>query len=139
MHAIRELWGRDGLHVYTDLRLSQYRRIINLTTYMWDVDTEEMVRLVLHGGAHMCKWPAVATMLEREAEELGDVGLQTFVDGVHNTRSITSVAATCTETAEGRTDPTWGSFAVQVFADASAIFNATKTNRTVVVHWYIGT
>jgi hypothetical protein len=57
MHTIRELWERNGLPVYTDLRLSQdaYQRLINLTTHMWDADMEEMVRLVLPGGAHMCK------------------------------------------------------------------------------------
>jgi hypothetical protein len=30
----------------------------------------------------MCKWPAVATMLERQAEELSAVGLQSSADMV---------------------------------------------------------
>ena len=49
LHAIRDLWERNGLQVYTDLRLSQdaYQRLINLTTHKWDEDMEEMVRLVL--------------------------------------------------------------------------------------------
>jgi hypothetical protein len=37
---------------------------------------EEMVILVVHGGAHMCKWPALATMLKKQAEELRAVGLK---------------------------------------------------------------
>jgi hypothetical protein len=49
IHAIRELWEQNGLHVYIDLRLSQdaYQRLINLTTHRWDEDMEEMARLVL--------------------------------------------------------------------------------------------
>jgi hypothetical protein len=70
LHAVRELLERNGLQVYADLRPphDEYQRLINLTTHKWDSDMEEMVRLVLPGGAHMCKWPAVATMLDREAE-----------------------------------------------------------------------
>jgi hypothetical protein len=53
--------------------------------------------------------------------------------GVHNTGSITSVATTCTEIVEGRTDSAWGGLRVQVIPDAPGIFNATKTNGMVVV------
>jgi hypothetical protein len=38
MHAITKFWERNGLQVYTDLRLSQdaYQRLINHTTHMSD-------------------------------------------------------------------------------------------------------
>jgi hypothetical protein len=93
MHAIRELWEQNGLHVYIDQRLSQdaYQRLINLTTHKWDVDMEEMMRLVLHGRTHMCKWPAVATMLDKEAEELSVVGLQSSADMVSTTLDLSLV------------------------------------------------
>jgi hypothetical protein len=84
MHAIRELWEQNGLHVYTDLRLSQdaCQRLINLTTHWWDADMEEMVVL---GGAHMCKWPSVATMLDMQAKELSALSLQSSADMVSTT------------------------------------------------------
>jgi hypothetical protein len=93
MHALRELWERNGLQVYTDLRLSQgaYQQPINLTTHRWDADMEEMVRLVLPGGAHMCKWPAVATMLDMQAEEFSVVGLRSSVDMVSTTLHLSLV------------------------------------------------
>ena len=49
LHTMRDMWERNELQVYTDLRLSQdaYQYLINLTTHKWDADMEEMVRLVL--------------------------------------------------------------------------------------------
>jgi hypothetical protein len=93
MHAIRELWERNGPHVYTDLRLSHdaYQRLINLTTHRWNADMEEMVILVLRGGVHMCKWPAVAIMLDMQAEELSVVGLLSSVDMVSTTLDLSLV------------------------------------------------
>jgi hypothetical protein len=66
--AIKELWEKNGLQVYTDMRLShdEYQRLINKTTHRWDEDKEEMVRLVLPGGALMCKWHAVPAVLENQ-------------------------------------------------------------------------
>jgi hypothetical protein len=57
MHAVREIWERNGLHVCMDLRRSQdaYKLLINITTHKWDTDMEEMVRLVLPVGAHIFK------------------------------------------------------------------------------------
>jgi hypothetical protein len=40
IHAIREMWDeRNGLHVYTDMRLSQdaYQRLMNLTTRKFEI------------------------------------------------------------------------------------------------------
>jgi hypothetical protein len=136
MHAIRELWERNGLRVYTDLRLSQdaYQRLINLTTHRWDADMEEMVRLVLSRGAHMCKWPAVATMLDRQAEELSDVGLQSSADMVLTTLDLSLVLQQRARRLLKEGVIQHGeALRVQVIADASGIFNATGTNGTVVV------
>jgi hypothetical protein len=58
---------------------------------MWDADMEEMVRLVLHGVAHMCNWPAVVIMLDRQAEELSAVGLQSSVHMVSTTLYLSLV------------------------------------------------
>jgi CRISPR/Cas system CSM-associated protein Csm2 small subunit len=72
-HAIKEPWERNVLQVYTDMRwslLNAYQRLINLTTHKWDEDMEEMVRLVLPRGPQMCKWPAVATILDKQAQEM---------------------------------------------------------------------
>jgi hypothetical protein len=52
---------------------------------------EEMVRLVLPRRAHMCKWPAVAIMLDKQAEELSAVGLHSYTahPGTCTTRTFT--------------------------------------------------
>jgi hypothetical protein len=130
------MWERSGLQVYTDMRLSQdaYQRLRNLTTHMWDANMEEMVRLVLPGGAHMCKWPAVATMLDMQAEELSDVGLQSSADMVSTTldQSLGLQQRTRRLLKEGLIQH-GEALRVQVIADASGIFNTTKTNGTVVV------
>jgi hypothetical protein len=93
LHAIRDMWERNGLQVYTDLRLSQdaYQRLINMTTHKWDEDMEEMVRLVLPGGAQMCKWPNVPTVLETQEQELKAVGLQSSTDLVLTTLNLSLV------------------------------------------------
>jgi hypothetical protein len=39
----------------------------------------------------MCKWPAVATMLDMQAEELSDVGLQSSLDMVSTTLDLSLV------------------------------------------------
>jgi hypothetical protein len=49
--------------------------------HMWDKDME-MVRLVLPRGAQMRKWTAATTMLDRLAQYLSLVGLQSPVDMV---------------------------------------------------------
>ena len=106
---------QNGLQVYTDMRLSRdaYQRLINLMTHMWDADMEDMVRLVLPRRASMYKWPAVATMLARQASGRVECRGVAVIrrHGVHNTKCITSVAATFTEIVEGRTDSAWGGFA----------------------------
>jgi hypothetical protein len=98
------------------MRLSRdaYQRLINLMTHMWDADMEDMVRLVLPRRASMYKWPAVATMLARQASGRVECRGVAVIrrHGVHNTKCITSVAATFTGIADGRTDSAWGGFAV---------------------------
>jgi hypothetical protein len=39
----------------------------------------------------MCKWPAVATMLDMQVEELSDVGLHSSVDMVSTTLDLSLV------------------------------------------------
>jgi hypothetical protein len=97
MHAIRELWKRNGLQIYTDLKLPQdaYQRLLNVTTLNRVADIEEMVRLVLPGRAHICKWPAVASMLDMQAEELSAVGLQSSKNTVFITLGGTLGASDC--------------------------------------------
>jgi hypothetical protein len=90
LHEIKEMWERNELQAFTDKRLSQYvyQPVINLTTHMWDEDMEETVRLVLLGGAKMCKWQFVATILDMQAQELMAMGLQSSTYIVSTTLDI---------------------------------------------------
>ena len=68
--------------------------------------------MVLPRGAHMCQWPAVTAMLDRQAEKLSDMGLQLSVDMVSTTLDLSLVlGGMCSEIAKGRTDSTWKGFA----------------------------
>jgi hypothetical protein len=101
---------------------------------MWDANMEEMVRLVLHGGAHMCKWSAVAKMLDMQAEELSSVGLQSSVDMVSTTLDLSLVLQQRARRLlkEGLIQH-GEALRGQVIAYAFGVFNATRTNGTVVV------
>jgi hypothetical protein len=67
------------------------QRLINLTTHKWDEDMEEMVRLVLLGGAQMCKWHAVPTVVETQEQESNVLGLQSSTDLVSTTLDLSLV------------------------------------------------
>jgi hypothetical protein len=136
LHAIRDLWVQNGLQVYSDLRLSQdaYQRLINMTTHKWDEDMEEMVGLVLPGGAQMCKWPAVPTVLETQEQELNVVGLQSSTYLLSTTLDLSLVLQQRARRLLKEGLIKHGEeLRVQMIADASGIFNSTKTNGTVVV------
>jgi hypothetical protein len=101
---------------------------------------EEMVILVLLGRAHMCKWQALAAMLDKQARELSSVGLQSsaYMTSATLDLSIVLQQGAPRLLKEGLTHNGFmihhgEGLRVQVIADASNILNATKKNRTVVI------
>jgi hypothetical protein len=95
---------------------------------------EEMVRLMLPGGAHTCKWLAIPTVLESQEQELNVVGLQSSIDLVSTTLDVSVVLQQRARRLLQEGMIKLGEeLPVQLIADASGIFNSTRTNRTVVV------
>jgi hypothetical protein len=130
------MWKKNKLHVYTDLRLSHdaHQRLISLTTHIWDEEMDEMLRLVLPRGAHMCKWQVVTTLFETQEQDSNASGLQSSVDFVSTTLDLSLVLQ----------QRAWRllkeglikhgeELRVHVTADAAEIFNSTAIKGTVVV------
>jgi hypothetical protein len=73
-------------------------------------------------------------MLDRQVEEFSDVGLQSSVDMVSSTLDLSLVWQQRARRLLKEGQIQHGeALRVQVIADASGIFNATRTNGTVVV------
>eukprot|EP00873_Tetraselmis_striata_P007560 jgi/Tetstr1/427824/TSEL_001796.t1 len=122
--------------VYTDLKLSQdaFQRLISLSSSKWDADMEKPVQMVLPYGNLMIKWPSVEDMLKGKGEELVAVGLSTTEDIISSTLDLKLVlqhrAGPLLK--EGLIKP-GESLNIQLVPDATGIFNATRTNGTIVV------
>jgi hypothetical protein len=89
----------------------------------------------------MCKWRLVTTLLDKQAEKLSDVGLQSSVDMVSTTLHLSLVLQQPSRRLlkEGFIQ-NGEALRVQVIADASGIINATITNGTVLVlkvGWFV--
>eukprot|EP00873_Tetraselmis_striata_P029503 jgi/Tetstr1/449767/TSEL_036832.t1 len=122
--------------VYTDLKLSQdaFQRLINLSSSKWDADMEKLVQMVLPYGNLMIKWPSVEDMLKGQGEELAAVGLSTTEDMISSILDLKLVLQHRARLLlkEGLIKP-GESLRIQIVADATGIFNATRTNGTIVV------
>eukprot|EP00873_Tetraselmis_striata_P039090 jgi/Tetstr1/459354/TSEL_000423.t1 len=118
------------------MKLSQdaFQRLINLSSSKWDADMEKLVQMVLPYGNLNIKWPSVEYMLKGQGEELADVGLRTTEDMISSTLDLKLVLQhrAMLLLKEGLIKP-GESLSIQLAADATGIFNATKTNGTIVV------
>eukprot|EP00873_Tetraselmis_striata_P024501 jgi/Tetstr1/444765/TSEL_032613.t1 len=134
--AIRKLWEHNAVQVCTDLKLSQdaFQRLINLSSSKWDADMEKLVQMVLPYGNFMIKWPSVEDMLKGQGEELAAVGLITTEGIISSTLDLKLVLQHRARLLlkEGLIKP-GESLSIQLVADAKGIFNATRTNGTIVV------
>jgi hypothetical protein len=98
--------------------------MINLTTYKWDENMEEMVRLFLLGGAQTSKWATVATMLDMQVQDLSVVGLRSSANRVSTCLSLVLQQKARILLKEGMVQHC-KVLRVQVITDASGSFNAT--------------
>eukprot|EP00873_Tetraselmis_striata_P021217 jgi/Tetstr1/441481/TSEL_003124.t1 len=101
----------------------------------WDADMEKLVQMVLPYGNLMIKWPSVEDMLKGQGEELAAVGLSTTEGIISSTLDLKLVLqhrARLLLKKEGLIK--FGeSLSIQLVADATGIFNATRTSATIVV------
>eukprot|EP00873_Tetraselmis_striata_P034100 jgi/Tetstr1/454364/TSEL_041271.t1 len=109
-------------------------RLINLSSSKWDADMEKLVQMVLPYGNLMIKWPSVEDMLKGQGEELAAVGLSTTEDMISSTLDLKLELQhrAMLLLKEGLIKP-GESLSIQLVADATEIFNATRTNGTIVV------
>eukprot|EP00873_Tetraselmis_striata_P039488 jgi/Tetstr1/459752/TSEL_005105.t1 len=106
---------------------------LNLCHSKWDAGMEKLMQMVLPYGNLMIKWPSVEDMLKGQGEELAAVGLSTTEDMISITLDLKLVLQHCARLLlkEGLIKP-GESLSMQLVADATEIFNATRTNATIV-------
>eukprot|EP00873_Tetraselmis_striata_P038404 jgi/Tetstr1/458668/TSEL_045058.t1 len=130
------MWEHNAVQVYTDMKLSQdaFQRLINLSSSKWDADMVKLVQMVLPYGNLMIKWPSVEDMLKGQGEELAAVGLNTAEGIISSTLDLKLELQHRARLLlkEGLIKPE-ESLSNQLVVDATGIFNATRTNGTIVV------
>eukprot|EP00873_Tetraselmis_striata_P034189 jgi/Tetstr1/454453/TSEL_041353.t1 len=99
----------------------------------WDADMEKLVQMVLPYGKMMIKWPSVEDMLKGQGEELAAVGLSTTEDIISSTLDLKLVLQHRAMLLLKEGLKPGESLSIQLVADATGIFNATRTNGTIVV------
>eukprot|EP00873_Tetraselmis_striata_P026746 jgi/Tetstr1/447010/TSEL_034468.t1 len=94
---------------------------------------EKLVQMVLPYGNLIIKWPSVEDMLKGLGEELAAVGLSTtdMISGTLDLKMALQHRAGLL-LKEGLIKP-GESLSIQLVDDATEIFNATRTNGTIVV------